>query len=314
MTNNLIMIIGVTASGKGKLAALLAQKLGAEIISVDSMKVYKRMDIGTAKPPLQIREKLNYHLIDVVEPSDPFNVGKFLELADNATTQILARNKPVVAVGGTALYIKAMLHGLFNGPGTDDNIRSQLNLAADTQGLDTLYAHLQKADPQAADRIHRNDRKRIIRALEVYKLTGKPISSFQQQFDTPPSQNWTVIGLRREKELENHRINLRVKKMITDGLQQEVRNLLAEPLPLSPQAACAIGYAEMIRCENGDITLENAIELIKKNSRKLAKAQRTWFKTFRNVHWIDVAETDTADEVLAKAEKILTNISFPPSL
>jgi len=287
-----ILIIGVTGSGKGKVAFELARRIGGEVLSVDSMKVYRRMDIGTAKPPRQVREQVNYHLIDVVEPSETFSVGRFVELAGRAIEQIQGRDKPVVAVGGTALYIKALLYGLFEGPGSDQQIRAELKKQAEDEGLKKLYDQLRAVDPAAAERIHPNDEKRIIRALEVYKLTGKPISALQQQWQAEPAEDWTVIGLRRKKELESRRINARVKKMFEQGLVEEVQSLLAEPEPLSEQARCAIGYAEVIEHLAGKITLEEAVELIKKNTRRLAKSQRTWFKTFTNLTWLDVSESD----------------------
>lgn len=300
-----ILILGVTASGKGALAFELAKSLGAEIISVDSMKVYCRMDIGTAKPSLERRQLLPYHLIDVVEPSEPFSVDQFLNLTEKAVSDIQSRNKPVVAVGGTAMYIKALLHGLFDGPGSDETIRQRLKKQGDTEGFAELHERLVAVDLEAAQRIHPNDEKRIIRALEVYELTGKPISTFQHQWEKPPASDWLVIGLRRDKEAESRRMNARVKRMIDDGLRDEVAALLTEEKPLSKQAVAAIGYAEMIAHLKGQISLDETIEKIKMNTRRFAKAQRTWFKTFRSVHWLDIAETDTVQTVLDRVLAIL---------
>jgi tRNA dimethylallyltransferase len=310
MTKPRILIIGVTSSGKGRLAFELAKSLNAEIISVDSMKVYRRMDIGTAKPPKEIRDHSGapgYHLIDVVEPCESFSVARFLELANAAIGQIENKGKPVVSVGGTALYIKSLLFGLFEGPGADEQIRTKLKAQAQTEGLKSLYEQLQKIDPDTASRVNANDERRIIRALEVYKLTGRPISTFQSQWNQSSSNDWTIIGLRREKTEESKRINARVKKMIDAGLVDEVKGLLAEPKPLSDQARCAIGYAEIIEHLTGKTTLDEAIELIKKNTRKLAKAQRTWFKTFKNVHWFDLASDETVDEIIVKILALLQN-------
>jgi tRNA dimethylallyltransferase len=302
MENKKILILGVTASGKGKLAFELAKTVGGEIVSIDSMKVYRRMDIGTAKPSTENRRQIPHHLIDIVEPSESFSVARFIELADAAIKDILARNKPVVAVGGTAMYIKALLYGLFEGPGTDENIRNQIKATIESQGLEQLYRRLQSIDPEAAQRIHAKDAKRIIRALEVYQLTGRPISSFQQQFDSAGSvDQWVIIGLRREKTDASHRINMRVKNMIERGLVDEVKGLLADKRPMSQQARCAIGYAEIIDYLESRMSLDEAIELIKKNTRQLAKAQRTWFKTFQMIKWVDVAADDTVDHVLKQA-------------
>lgn len=263
------------------------------------------MNIGTAKPSPEKLAAVPHHLIDVVEPSEPFSVSRFLELTESAITDITAKGKPVIAVGGTAMYIKALLHGIFDGPGTDDSIRESLKSRIDSEGLANLHKELAKIDPESASRIHPNDAKRVIRALEVFQLTGKPISSFQKQFDQPGNTHqWTIIGLRRDKTDASHRINTRVKRMIEQGLVDEVKSLLAEQKPLSQQAACAIGYAEIIEHLTGKISLEDAIELIKKNSRQLAKAQRTWFKTFRNVNWIEVASDDTTERIIPKALEI----------
>ncbi|MDD5458216.1 MAG: tRNA (adenosine(37)-N6)-dimethylallyltransferase MiaA [Phycisphaerae bacterium] len=306
--NEHILILGVTGSGKGRLAFELARERGAEIISVDSMKVYRRMDIGTAKPPIEKRAQMPYHLIDVAEPSEAFSVGRFLELAEDAAKEIGQRGKPVIASGGTALYIKAMLYGLFEGPGGDAGIREKLKAEAGTIGLEELHRRLEKVDPATAQRIHRNDERRIVRALEVYELTGRPISDFQNQWDEQKQDTqsrWKVIGIRRDKQAESSRINKRVKRMIDEGLVDEVKGLLAEPKQLSVQAAAAIGYAEIIAYFNGELTLDEAIEKIKINTRRLAKHQRTWFKTFGEVGWIDVKENDTAETVLEKAKAIL---------
>jgi tRNA dimethylallyltransferase len=307
MRNRRILILGVTASGKGRLAFELAKSLDAEIISIDSMKVYRRMDIGTAKPPKEARDQILYHLIDVVEPSDSFSVARFLESAQAAIDGIKRRNKSIVAVGGTALYIKALLYGLFEGPGADEQIRAELKAQARDQGLKSLHEQLQKIDPEAASRISSNDARRIIRALEVYKLTGKSISSFQSQWNQSSSGEWTIIGLRREKTEESKRINARVKKMIDAGLVDEAKGLLNEDKPLGNQARCAIGYAEIIDHLAGKASLDDAIELIKKNTRKLAKQQRTWFKTFKHVHWLDLAPEETIESVLTHAKSILNN-------
>lgn len=301
-----ILILGVTAGGKGKLAFELAKKLGAEILSIDSMKVYLRMDIGTAKPSKEIRKEINFHLVDVVEPSESFSVDRFLNLSESAIKEIEAKGKSVVAVGGSAMYIKAMLYGIFEGPGTNEQIRKNLKERIEKESLEQLHKELAVIDPSAADRIHRNDEKRIIRALEVYQLTGKPISAFQQQFDLPaPKAGWKIVGLRREKEEENKRINARVKKMIEAGLVDEVKGLLAEEKPLSLQARSAIGYAEIIDYLAGKETLEKTIEQIKINTRRFAKAQRTWFKQFKNVDWLELSNEIQPQQII---EKILDTI------
>lgn len=304
----MLLILGVTASGKGRLGFDLARSLDAEILSIDSMKVYRRMDIGTAKPSSEARRRVEYHLIDVIEPSDSFSVGAFLDGAQSAVEQIKSRDKSIIAVGGTALYIKALLYGLFEGPGTDERVRIELQERILAEGSAELHRELTGIDPAAAERIDPNDAKRIIRALEVYRLTGKGISSFQKQWARGRMKDdWTIIGLRREKSEESKRINARVKRMIEAGLADEVRSLLGEEPPLSKQARCAIGYAEMIEHLAGRIDLDEAVEQIKRNTRRLAKGQRTWFKTFRDVNWLDVEADEPPEEILNRAKVLVEN-------
>jgi len=207
------------------------------------------------------------------------------------------------------LYIKALRYGLFEGPGTNQQIRAELKARAQAEGLAELHRELTKIDSVAAERISPNDSKRIIRALEVYRLTGKPISSFQKQWDSSQTKHdWTIMGLRREKTEESKRINSRVKNMIAAGLVDEVKSLLAEEKPLSKQARCAIGYAEIIEHLNGQISLEEATELIKKNTRRLAKNQRTWFKTFKDVRWLDIEPNEPPEKILTRTKTLLENI------
>jgi len=304
-----ILILGVTASGKGRVAFDLAQDLDAEIVSIDSMKVYRRMDIGTAKPPKEVRERVNYHVIDVVEPSEPFNVAAFLDAASGAIRQIENRGKNIIAVGGTALYVKSLLYGLFEEAGTDEQLRARLHARAEAEGPAELHRELTQIDPAAADRINPNDTRRIVRALEVYQTTGRPISSLQKQWQTQElKHDWTIIGLRREKADAAGRINKRVRRMMAAGLVDEAKALLKEEKPLSQQARCAIGYAEIIEYLNGRMDLDETTELIKKNTRRLAKSQRTWFKTFQDVHWIDVEPDEPGEKTFERARTLLDDV------
>jgi tRNA dimethylallyltransferase len=244
-----------------------------------------------------------------VEPSDSFSVGTFLDAASYAMDKIKSHNNQILAVGGTALYIKSLLYGLFKGAGTDEHIRNELRARAEAEGLVELHRELTKIDPVAAERINPNDAKRIVRALEVYQLTGKPISSFQEQWDQRQTKHdWTIIGLRREKTDASSRINKRVKKMISAGFVDEVKSLLDEEKPMSKQARCAIGYAEIIEHLSGQISLDDAIESIKINTRRLAKGQRTWFKTFQDVHWLNIADDETPEQILDRTKKLLDEI------
>ena len=303
----IFFILGCTAVGKSAVGIEVARRIGAEIVSVDSMMVYRRMDIGTAKPSREIRAEIPHHCIDIVEPSESFSVARYLTFADEAIDKISSAGKPVLLVGGSALYIKAVSKGLFEGPGANPDIRQALKARAAAEGLSALHAELARIDPDAARRISPRDEKRIIRALEVYELTGEPISRLQQQWDSQRLRyDCVFIGLRRPKEEINRRINARVKEMIRKGLRDEVASLLAEPKGLSEQASQALGYAEMIEHLKGKYTLEQAIERIKINTRQFAKRQRTWFRHFRDVQWIDIQEDDTIEKV---SEKVLMIIS-----
>jgi tRNA dimethylallyltransferase len=291
----LLAIVGPTASGKSALALAVARKMGALILSADSMQVYRGMDIGTAKPTMSERAEVVHHLIDVVEPSETFTVARFVEMADavieNAKT-------PLIVVGGTPLYYKALFEGLFEGPGSDESIRTRL---AQIDAAE-LHAMLQRADPEAAGRIHVNDRKRLIRALEVYELTGRPISSFQTDWESGKKRHEAVwVGLQWEREALNRRINARVKEMIGTGWVEEARELLGHG-ELSPTAAEATGYGELIEHIKGRISLDDAVEQIKIATRQLARKQMKWLKRFGGVQWIagDLPLEKQVDEVLVR--------------
>ncbi len=298
MPRPLTFIIGCTGSGKGSLGRELARRTRGEIVSLDSMKVYRRMDIGTAKPPPGIRREIPHHAIDIVEPSEEFSVARYVECAEQAIADIQTRGRPIFVVGGTPLYLKALTEGLFEGPGADPAIRARLEVEAESQGSAALHDRLREIDPEAAERIHPNDLRRIVRALEVFELTGRPISSLQAQWDRDRVRHEHVlIGLRRELADQNRQTNLRAMQMVDNGLVEEVRSLLAEPEPLSTAARQALGYAEIIRHLTGDISLADAVEMIKINTRRFAKAQRTWFKRFRETDWIDLRPDASAPEV-----------------
>jgi tRNA dimethylallyltransferase len=309
MEDRVITILGCTASGKGALARALASELGGEIVSVDSMKVYRTMDIGTAKPTPEERAMVPYHLIDVADPWETFSAARFVELADRAVGEIHSRGRPVVAVGGTVLYFKCFYEGIFAGPSADATIRAEIRARAERKGLDALHAELASVDPEAASRIHRNDLRRIERALEVYHLTGKPISELQKQWDSQsirrPEWNWQLIGLRREREAASRRINDRVRRMIAAGLVEEARRIWSDPRGVSTQARQAVGYAELFDHFEGCLDLDEAIERIKISSRRLAKQQRTWLKRLQHVHWIDVEERDGVGSVLERARPLV---------
>ncbi|MCH8913601.1 MAG: tRNA (adenosine(37)-N6)-dimethylallyltransferase MiaA [Planctomycetes bacterium] len=308
MKPRLNFIIGCTACGKSAVGFELARRIGAEIVVVDSMKVYRRMNIGTGKPTPDRRAEVPYHMIDIVEPSEEFSVARYVDHAAQAIADIQDRARPILAVGGTALYIKGLAHGLFEGPSHDPEFRARLRARADQEGNEPLHAELREVDPEAAERIHLNDYRRIERALEVHHLAGVPITQLQTQWDSEEGDfDCRFIGLRRDLADQNHLINDRARKMVRAGLLDEVRALLDEDKPLSTQAAQAVGYAELIRHLQGALPLEDAVEQIKIHSRRLGKSQRTWFKRFRDVEWFDLAVDEPADPIV---DRILDRVSF----
>ncbi len=266
------------------------------------------MDIGTGKPSQDERNEVPHHCIDIVEPSEPFSVARYVDFADKAIAEIAAAGNVVLAVGGTALYIKSLAEGLFEGPGADAEIRAELTRRAEAEGLAALHEELARIDPESAGRIHPNDERRIVRAMEIFALTGEPISNLQKQWDNPkPRYDCVFIGLRRGRDEANRRINARVKRMIEQGLRDEVAALLDEPAGMSQQAAQALGYAEMTEQINGKCTLDEACEQIKINTRQFAKHQRTWFRRFGNVRWIDVEESASVEDIAEKAIGKMSN-------
>jgi tRNA dimethylallyltransferase len=294
----LLVILGPTASGKSDLAMEVARRTGGEILSVDSMQVYRGMDVGTAKPSAAERAEVRHHLIDVVEPTELFTVARFVEMADAVIADARGRGVPLIATGGTPLYYKALFEGLFEGPPADEAIRERLR----GQGGEELHRRLREVDPEAAGRIHANDMKRLVRALEVYELTGRPISSFQTEWATPKHRHearW--VGLSWEKDAINRRINARVKAMMAAGWLEETRGLLGRYGELSQTAAEATGYAELIAHVRGRMGLDEAVEQIKIGTRQLARRQMKWFRRWGQVRWSpgDAPREELVGEVLA---------------
>ena len=304
-------VLGCTACGKGSVGRELARRVGGQIVSVDSMKVYRRMDTGTAKPSRAQQAEVVHHCIDVVEPSEGYSAARFVAEAERGIASIARCGAAALAVGGTSLYIKALSEGLFEAPAGDQAVRRALRHRAHQAGLPALHEELARVDPKAARRIHPNDERRIVRALEVYRTTGRPISELQAQWDSGHRRHDCVfIGLRRDRDARNRRINDRVRRMAAEGLRDEVAALLAEPAGLSPQAAAAVGYAEMIAHLRGELTEAEALERIKVNTRRLARKQRTWHRRWRDVTWFDIADDEPAAAV---ADRVIAAVAFEPA-
>ncbi len=283
------VIIGPTAGGKSELAVEVAMRLGgpgaAEIIAADAFHVYHGMDIGTAKPTLAERRAIAHHLIDIAEPTERFTVAQWRALAERTIADVRARGHVPIVVGGTHLYIKALLDGLFEGPEPDPALREALR----ARGLPALRAELERVDPEAARRIHPNDERRTIRALEVFHQTGAPISRAQIQWDRAPRDDLLLVGLEWPVEALNRRINARVRSMMERGLLEEVRALWGARR-LGPQAREALGYKQLIEHLEGRCTLDEAVERIKVETRRFAKNQRTWLRRLRatpGAVWLD---------------------------
>ena len=296
----LLVVLGPTASGKSDLAMALARRWGAEILSVDSMQVYRGMDVGTAKPTVAERAEITHHAIDVVGPTEPFTVARFVELADGVIADAARRGVRVIATGGTPLYYKALFEGLFEGPPADEAVRERLRLVPGEE----LHARLRAVDAEAATRIHANDTKRVIRAMEVFELTGRPISSFQTEWAEAEQgvklrHAATWVGLSWDKEQINRRINARVKRMIEAGWVEETRGLLETYGEFSQTAAEATGYAELIAHARGRMKLDDAIEQIKIGTRQLARRQMKWFRRWGRVRWL--AGDRSVDELVYDA-------------
>lgn len=282
-------LTGPTAAGKTSVGIELARRLDAEIVSLDSMALYRGMDIGTAKPSPEQRGAVPHHLLDVIDPHEEFSVAQYRTAAQACVEDVLARGRTALFVGGTPLYLKALLRGLFEGPAADWQFREQLRSTATTEGPAALHRRLAQVDPESAARLHPNDQRRIIRALEVFEQTGHPISRLQQQFDRGlTAERCRVFVLNWPRRVLHARIHRRVEQMFQLGLLDEVRGLLAGPAPLSRTARKAVGYREVIEHLEGRRGLPETLELVATHTRQLAKRQMTWFRGLSECRFVPV--------------------------
>lgn len=309
MENRLICICGPTASGKTALSVALAQRLHTEIISADSMQIYRGMDIGTAKPTEAERCGVPHHLLDICDPGEPFSVARYVELADAAAQDILRRGMIPVVAGGTGLYMDALIEcSTFTGDETDLSIREKYQRMAAEQGNIAVHECLRRVDPEGAARLHPNNLKRVIRALEVYEQTGMTLDAFNRLHKRPaPKYQAIKIGVcPAERQVLYERIDKRVDQMLADGLLDETRRLL-ERGALAGTAAQAIGYKELLGFLQGEQPLEECVALLKQRSRNYAKRQLTWLKRDDNIHWIYYNRGEELPLVLQEATKYLQN-------
>ena len=312
MSKQIVVICGPTASGKTALSIALAKAFDGEVVSADSMQIYRRMDIGTAKPTKEEMDGVPHHMLDVAEPGEAYSVSRYVEEATACVEDILARGKLPIVCGGTGLYIDGLIRGTDYQPaGTDNGIREQLEGEWEAQGAEQMMARLAAVDPDSAARLHLSDKRRILRALEVYLATGETITAHNARTKAiPPRYEAVMIGLNTEpRQILYDRIDRRVGIMLEQGLLQEVQSLLEDGL-LEGTAAQAIGYKELLAYFRGEMTLETAADLIRQKSRNYAKRQLTWFRRDERVKWIVYNAPEAAQAVLQEATNYLTQTLY----
>ncbi len=302
-------LAGPTAGGKTATALALAEVLDAEIVSMDSMAIYRRMDIGTAKPTQEERSHVPHHLIDVVEPHEEFSVSDYVQQAEKIAGDITQRSRTPLFVGGTGLYLRSMLRGVFDGPDADWDLRRELERQADENGNDWLLEELRKIDAPTAARLHPNDVRRVIRAIEVYKVTGQPLSNQHDHVPLPKDeQPAAVFWIHPPRAWLHERVNGRVDLMMDQGLLGETRQLLASDLPPGRTARQALGYRELIEHLEDGVSLDVAVDQIKTGTRQFAKRQHTWFRNLEECQSVPITGTESPGTL---AETLLRLASAP---
>lgn len=296
-------LAGPTACGKSATALLLAAELDAEIIALDSMSLYRGMDIGTAKPSRVERERVPHHLIDILDPHQEFSVADYLMAAQRAVAEIIARGRTPLFVGGTGLYLRALLRGVFDGPPADPEYRQQLEQHAGNESSKWLHTQLALVDPVSAAKLHPNDSRRLIRALEVQHVTGTPLSAMQQQQPLPEAERpQHVYWLSPPRDWLYDRINRRVDAMLNAGLVAEVQQLLRAEIPLGKTARQALGYKEIIEHLEAGLPLDQAVTTLKTRTRQFAKRQHTWFRNLVECHALEVTPQDSPATLVARLQ------------
>ena len=296
MTAPLICIAGTTGTGKNRIGALLANAMGGSVLSLDSMKVYRGMDIGTAKPGSDLLGLCTHHLIDIVDPSDRMDMSRFMESAERVISEESDAGRPLVCVGGTAMYLNGLLFGLQDTPPRDDSLRERLRRERDESGVQALHERLHSIDPESAKRINRNDYQRIERALEVFELTGKPSGTFRRDWFGEMRLPARVFVLTWPREVLRDRIDRRVDQMFQDGWPDEVRHVLNDG-GFGETASRALGYPEVIAMLNGEVKEPETRQLIKTRTWQFAKRQLTWYRKFTFAEMRVLSESDTHESV-----------------
>jgi tRNA dimethylallyltransferase len=294
----LLAVVGPTASGKSDLALALSVKMNGEIVSADSRQIYKLLDIGTSKPSSEDRKKTRHHFVDILDPKQDYNAGTFGIEARDRVIEICGRGKQPILVGGSGLYVKAVIDGFFDGPGQDSEFRSLLEDRARNEGSQALLNELSKVDPESAVVMEASKPRRIIRALEVFHITGKRLSEFHKEQSTAASFETTQFGLEWARPQLYERINRRVDLMFSDGLIEEAKHLLNEGYEPSLNALNTVGYKEVFEYLKGNLSYDDMAELMKRNSRRFAKRQLTWFRRDDRINWINMVENIRIENVV----------------
>jgi tRNA dimethylallyltransferase len=311
---SLLVLVGPTAVGKTKLSLEIAEQFGCEIISGDSMQVYRGMDIGTAKASEEERMRIPHHMIDTHDPDDSFSVAEFQDQVRTLTAEIHKRGKLPFLVGGTGLYVESVCYDYqFTDVQMDEALRLELDQYAETHGDDALHSRLAAVDEVTAERLHPNDRRRIIRAIEVYQLTGKPLSEYLAGQTKEPAYQLCIIGLTMDRALLYKRIEARIDQMMEEGLLQEVKNLLDKGYSPNLVSMQGLGYKEMIGYLTGVHSLPRAVELLKRNTRRFAKRQLSWFRHMKDIRWVDVTDQTNFSAHFAEINAIITGKIVPNS-
>ncbi len=305
--NRIICVPGPTASGKTALAIALAEELDGEVVSCDSMQVYRRMDIGTAKPTPAEMGRIRHHMLDVADPEEEFSVSRYCHMAVPIVEDILSRGKTVIIAGGTGLYMDALIRGNDFAPAPSRQLREELEDQARREGMEAMLARLSQVDPESAGRLHLSDRKRILRALEVYRQTGMTITEHNRRTQALPPRYrpvWLGLDFARREELYR-RVDSRVDRMLERGLLEEIRGLLDSGVSPGCTAMQAIGYKEFVLALQGRETVEEAAERVRRASRHYAKRQLTWFRRNSAIHWLIRGQEQPEEEIIALARQVL---------
>ena len=304
---NIICIAGPTASGKTALAVELAKALDGEVVSCDSMQVYRRMDIGTAKPTCEEMQGIPHHMLSVAEPDEEFSVSRYCKMASPIVDDIVSRGKTAIITGGTGLYMDALIRGNSFAPYPSTGMREKLEQQADAEGMESMLDLLKSIDPDSATRLHLKDRKRILRALEVYYETGQTITAHNLKTQAiPPRYDPVWFGLEDENRADLYaRIDNRVDKMLAQGLLDEIQELLKSGIPEKCTAMQAIGYKEFVDALHGRCSVDQATAQVQQSSRHYAKRQLTWFRRNESMNWLRRKRNETTEEILNRTRQIL---------